>query len=94
MYGSGVSIFTIMFTMHFITGPIKAISGINTAFSQFEHKDVNLLLPKLCYFGIQLALLGLALYKFSIMGVIPVTPADWAGVISKRVPSQHNQILA
>ena len=29
MYGSGVSIFTIMFTMHFITAPIKAISGIN-----------------------------------------------------------------
>ena len=47
---------------------------------------MNLLLPKLLYCGIQLVLLCLALYKFSVMGVIPVTPNDWAGIISKRVP--------
>ena len=87
MYGSGVSLFSIMFTVHFITGPIKAIGGMNAQFEQFKHKDINLLLPKLLYFAIQLGLLGLALYKFSVMGVIPVTTNDWAGIISKRTPA-------
>ena len=92
MYGSGVSLFSIMFTMHFIMGPIKAIGGMNEQFDQFKHKDINLTLPKLCYLGIQLGLFSLAVYKFSVMGVLPVTPNDWAGLITKRVPIEHNQV--
>ncbi len=52
----------------------------------FEHKDINLLLPKLTYIAINFVLLGIALYKFSVMGVIPVSPNDWSGIISTRVP--------
>ena len=92
MYGSGVSLFSIMFTVHFITGPIKAIGAMNQSFEQFKHKDINLLLPKLLYFGVQFALLCLAIYKFSVMGVIPVTTNDWAAIISKRTSLQHNQV--
>ena len=90
MYGSGVSLFSIMFTVHFITGPIRAIGSMNQAFEQFKHKDINLMLPKLLYFSIQFGLLGLAIYKFSVMGVIPVTTNDWAAIITKRVSSQYN----
>ena len=86
MYGSGVSLFSIMFTVHFITGPIRAMGSMNQQFEQFKHKDINLMLPKLLYFAIQLGLLCLALYKFSVMGVIPVTTNDWAGIVSRRTP--------
>ena len=84
MYGGSISIFTIVYTMHFITAPIRAIGSISQTFKQFEHKDVNLLLPKLAFFAMQLVLLGIALYKFSAMGIIPVNPADWSGIITKR----------
>ena len=91
--GSGVSIFTLMITMQFLTNPIKAISSIQTSFAPFEHKDINLLLPKLAYLGLNLMLFCFALYKFSVMGVIPVTTYDWQGIISTRVPKETNQVL-
>ena len=86
MSGSAVSIFTIMITMQFIMNPIKAISGVNLTFQPYEHKDINLLLPKLAYIAINMVLMAMAIYKFSVLGVIPVTPADWSGIISTRVP--------
>ena len=86
MSGSAVSIFTIMITMQFIMNPIKAISGVNQTFQPYEHKDINLLLPKLAYIAINMVLMAMAIYKFSVLGVIPVTPADWSGIISTRVP--------
>ena len=82
-----------MITMQMIMSPIKQISGINQQFAQFEHPEVNLMLPKLAYFAINLFLLGISLYKFSVMGVIPVTPVDWSGIITPRVSLQHNQLL-
>ena len=90
MSGSNVSMFTIMIVIQFLMNPIKAISGINDAFKPYEHKDVNLLLPKLAFIGINLGLFGMAIWKLQALGVIPVTPADWSGIISTRVPIQHN----
>ena len=63
------------------------------AFKPYEHKDVNLMLPKLCYAGLNAGLFGMAVYKFSVMGVIPVTPHDWQGIILPRVPIESNQVL-
>ena len=88
--GSGVSIFTLMITVQFLTNPIKAISTMNTSFAPYEHKEINLLLPKLAYLALNLLLFGFALYKFSVMGVIPVTTNDWQGIISSRVPKETN----
>ena len=83
--GSGVSIFTLMITIQFLTSPLKAISNINEMFKAYEHKDVNLILPKLMYAGFNIGLFGFAVYKFASMGCLPVTPHDWIGVISSRV---------
>ena len=80
-----MSIFTLMITIQFLTSPIKAISGINDTFKPYEHKDVNLILPKLAYGGLNLGLFGFAVYKFAVMGCIPTTPHDWIGIISSRV---------
>ena len=59
-------------------------------FKPYEHKNVSLLIPKLIFFAIQIGMLGVALYRFAMMGVIPVTPADWAGLLAPRVPIEHS----
>ena len=70
-----------------------AISAVNQAFAPYEHKDINLMLPKLAYIALNLVLFGVAVYKFSVMGVIPVTPYDWIGILSTRVPFEYNTIF-
>ena len=87
MSGSTVSIFSIMITMQFFTNPLKAIASVNATFTPYEHKDINLLLPKLAFIAVNLALMAMAVYKFSMLGIIPVTPNDWSAIISTRVSS-------
>ena len=70
-----------------------AISNINETFKPYEHKEVNLMLPKLAYLGLNLGLFAFAVYKLATMGCIPVNPFDWQGIITTRVPIESNQIL-
>ena len=69
------------------------------AFAPFEKKQINLLLPKLTYIFFNAVILAAALYKFSgkknflnaiVMGIIPVAPFDWVGLISSKVPMEHS----
>lgn len=93
MTGSSLSIYTIMFTMQMATTPFRAITNINQAFEQFEEKGISLMLPKLLYFGMNMISVGLAFYKFSNMGIVPVQPSDWAGLYSPRVPLENSQLI-
>lgn len=74
------------------------------AFVPFENKQVNLLLPKLTFIFFNGVILAAALYKFSgmiyklliidiVMGIIPVAPFDWVGLISSKVPIEHSQVV-
>ena len=54
-----------------------AVSNINETFKPYEHKEINLMLPKLAYLGLNLGLFGFAVYKLATMGCIPVNPFDW-----------------
>ncbi|CDW82357.1 UNKNOWN [Stylonychia lemnae] len=93
MTGTGLSIWTIMITCAFVMNPLKSIFGVNQAFVPFENKQINLLLPKLTYVFFNAVMLAGALYKFSIMGIIPVAPIDWVGLISSKVPIEHSQVV-
>lgn len=43
-------------------------------------------MPKLVYIGINLITLGIAIYKCSVLGLLPTTTSDWVHLISvKRV---------
>jgi hypothetical protein len=85
MTGSYLSIYTIMFTVQMVSGPFSAMTSVNKAFEPFEFKGLNLMLPKLLYIGCNFVSIGFALYKFSSMGIIPVQPADWAGLFHDKV---------
>lgn len=74
-------------------GPFKGLFNTNAAFEQFEHKDLNLLMPKLVYAACNCVSIVLALYKFSNMGIIPVQPADWAGLFQARHAIESSQVL-
>ena len=101
-----MSVWTIMICIAFLLNPIKSIFTVNqgkyytvfisqhlyhcVAFLQFENKSINLLMPKLTYIFFNAIILAAAIYKFSVMGIIPVAPYDWVGVIESKVPREHS----
>merc|ERR1712070_393298 len=87
MSGNGVHIFSIMITFYAIYNPIKSAIGVNSAFARFADTKMDgegrtsLILSKLVYVVLNLvAMLG-ALYKMSLMGLLPTTPSDWVSFL-------------
>ena len=93
MMGSSLSIFTIMFTVSFAMAPFKAVFNVNLFFSNFEEKGISLILPKLIYIVCNLLTIGVAAYRFGNMGILPVLPADWAGLMSPKLPLESNMVV-
>ena len=93
MTGSSLSIYTIMFTMSFATKPFTSIMQVQKAFKPYKHENLSLLLPKLIYIASNCAVCALAIYKFSNMGIVPVQPADWAGLLSPKNALESNAVL-
>ena len=94
MSGSTLQIFSIMMISMAFINPIRAIGGIESTFSKFEtgQANVNLRFPKLIFLGFQLLSLGLALYKASTLGLLPLTSADWLSYIPDRVYAEQSLI--
>lgn len=58
MSGSGINLFSMMFTGMALFNPLKAIFTVNNAFEKFSDGQVELLLPKLIYCSLHLLALG------------------------------------
>ena len=93
MTGNSLSIYTIMFTVSFATKPFSSILTVNKSFKMFKHKDLNLMLPKIAYIAANMVIVAMAAYKFSNLGIIPVQPSDWAGLLSPRTPIESNFVV-
>ena len=93
MTGNSLSIFTIMFTVSYAMKPFSAIFAVNTAFEPFEKKGISLTLQKLAYCVCNCATIAMAAYKFGNMGILPVLPADWSGLLNPRMPLETNVVL-
>ena len=50
-------------------------------------------MPKLTFVFFNAVILAAAIYKFSVMGIIPIAPYDWVGLINSKVPLEHNQVV-
>ena len=93
MSGSSIQIFSIMMTGMALINPLKAIFGVNEFFSVLAKEEgVDIHLPKLIYLSLQLLSLGLALYKCSTMGLLPLTSADWTSFIPSKLIDEHSAI--
>jgi hypothetical protein len=84
MSGSGIQIFSLMMTGMALMNPLNAMSNINKTFSKYENQGVDLKIPKLIFMSLQLLALGVGLYKCSMMGLLPVTSADWTRYLVDR----------
>ena len=86
MSGSSIQIFSIMMTGMALINPIKALFTINEPFKPFEKEEgIDLKMPKLIFASLQILALGVALYKCSTMGLLPLTSADWVSYLPKVV---------
>ena len=93
MSGSSIQIFSIMMTGMALINPLKAIVGINEFFAPLAKEEgVDIHLPKLIYLSLQVLAVGLALYKCSTMGLLPVTSADWTSYIPSKIIEEQSAI--
>ncbi|SAM80286.1 related to EMC4-member of a transmembrane complex required for efficient folding of proteins in the ER [Ustilago bromivora] len=92
MSGSGVQIFSMMAVGMLITGPIKGISTMNSAFDRLSSPGQSLLLPKILFILCQLAGLVLGLYKCWSMGLLPTETSDWLAWRQARAPLEFSPV--
>lgn len=45
-------------------------------------------MPKLTFVGLQCVALGVALYKCKSMGLLPMTAADWTGLLVDKTNAE------
>eukprot|EP01038_Epipyxis_sp_PR26KG_P008315 gene8315-11249_t len=93
MSGSSIQIFSIMITGMALINPLKGIATINETFRMFDKEEgVDLKIPKLIYIALQILSFGVAVYKCSTMGLLPVTSADWVSKIPTKISSEISSI--
>lgn len=74
--------------------PLTRGRGRPTAFASVDGKQVSLLQYKLLYVVMSSVLLAAGLYKCNSMGLLPVSSADWIGMIDAFRVRGHNHALA
>ena len=82
-----------MMTGMALINPLKAMFSVNDAFRGFDKEDdVDLKIPKLIYLSLQLLSFGVAVYKCSTMGLLPLTSADWVSTLPNPLPLEYAAI--
>eukprot|EP01084_Bolivina_argentea_P026960 50122_1 len=71
--GSTMSIFTLMMMSMVMINPITALFGVQSAFERYESKENSrqLWLPKLLFIGLNLACVGIGIWKLNVLGLLP-----------------------
>merc|ERR1712087_211203 len=96
MSGNGVHIFSIMITFYAIYNPIKSAFGVNSVFAKFSDANMNqvdkatLLTSKVTFVALNMVAMSGALYKMSLMGLLPTTPADWVAFLDVPPATQFS----
>ena len=96
MSGNGVHIFSIMITFYAVYNPIKSALNVANMFSPLhdpamsQEQKLQLLASKLLFVALNLLSMIGALYKMSLMGLLPNTPSDWVSYLSVPPPAQFS----
>lgn len=94
MSGTSLQIIPIMTVLMLLSGPLKAIFGIRTAFKPFlDNKSISsqVKLAMVVYILGQCALMFIAVRKLNQMRLIPYTRADW---LPWEPPVQYQELKA
>lgn len=81
MSGKNLNMFSISITAGAIMTPLTGILAVQKTFGPMEEQNANVQIPKLIFIALNLAWLGIGLYKMSSMRLLPTTSADWVGSI-------------
>jgi hypothetical protein len=83
MSGSQLNMWSITIVSGAILSPLKSIMAIHKTFARFEDPGgkVDLNMPKLVYFILNMIWLGVGLFKMSKMRLLPTMSSDYAGTI-------------
>ncbi|ETO14511.1 hypothetical protein RFI_22871 [Reticulomyxa filosa] len=73
MSGNVISIFSLMMIMMAMWNPISALINVNNAFARYENADnpSQLYLPKLVFMLLNLISIGIGVWKFDSLGLLP-----------------------
>ncbi|KAK8962091.1 hypothetical protein KSP40_PGU015274 [Platanthera guangdongensis] len=82
MAGSTVHLFSIGITFSALWQPISALKGVGKVFEPYKDKRVDTLAPKLLFIALNLAGLGLGVWKLNTLGLLPTHPSDWVSSLS------------
>lgn len=77
MAGNTVHLFSIGITFSALWSPISALQGLDKVFEPFKDARVDMLLPKLTFIAVNVAGLGLGLWKLNSLGLLPTHASDW-----------------
>ena len=103
MSGNSVQIFSILITVMLFVNSIKAALSVNQTFERFESGTRStasgfagllsagsspLFLPKLVFVGLQLANVGLGVWKCAGMGLLPTANSDWLAFLEPKTVTE------
>lgn len=75
MSGNKLQVFSIMMLVSCITSPVLAMTNVTKMFP--SDKQVDVMIPRLIFIGVQLAQLAFAAYKLDGLGLLPTYASDW-----------------
>ncbi|XP_004344430.1 ER membrane DUF1077 domain-containing protein [Capsaspora owczarzaki ATCC 30864] len=85
MAGNSIHIFSIMITVMMLITPVKAIFSTGTTFAKLtEDGKSQLLQQKLVFILANCLSIGMAMYKFSVLGLLPTSPSDWLSFLDPK----------
>ncbi|XP_062215541.1 ER membrane protein complex subunit 4-like [Phragmites australis] len=82
MAGSTVHLFSIGITFSALWQPLSALRSVGKAFEPFKDPRVDTLAPKLLFIALNLAAMGLGVWKLNTLGLLPTNPSDWVSSLS------------
>lgn len=77
MAGSTVHLFSIGITFSALWQPISALQSVGKVFEPYKDSKVDTLAPKLLFIALNLAGLGLGVWKLNTLGLLPTHASDW-----------------
>ncbi|KAJ0989845.1 hypothetical protein J5N97_008201 [Dioscorea zingiberensis] len=86
MAGNTVHLFSIGITFSALWQPISALQSVGKVFEPYKDPRVDTLAPKLLFIALNLAAMGLGVWKLNTLGLLPTHASDW---VSSLAPAQE-----
>nr|CAB3495882.1 unnamed protein product [Digitaria exilis] len=86
MAGSTVHLFSIGITFSALWQPLNALRSVGKVFEPFKDPRVDTIAPKLLFVALNLAAMGLGVWKLNTLGLLPTNPSDW---VSSLAPARE-----